>query len=182
MAQPTPPPYAAPPPQKYRPRARWFVVGGVLVVLAIGLLVASVFAVLRPLAHEDAAFAADQPQTVQLPAHTDRALFTDADTMACTATDGSGADLAMSHVDGDFSYNQWNAVYRFDTGDGEVTVDCSGSDPGSHVRVGQVPSTGMFVGVLAVGVIGSLLLGLACLVVLIVTTVLFVSRPARPRA
>lgn len=184
MTQTPPPPgYAGPPqPTKYRPRARWWVIGGVLLVLAPVVFVASLFTVLSPLFREDAVFAADnQPHVVELPAGEERALFTpQGSTVSCSSTDGSGADVELRSVGGDFTVNEWQAVARFDTGDGEVTFQCQGAEPTGDVRVGSLPSGGAFVVGLLVGILVPIVLGGAGLVVLIVTAVLYASRPARP--
>ena len=72
-----PPPYAGPP-TKPRPRGLWFLVGGVLLVMAPLVFVGALFSVLRPLTQEDAEFeVSESPVTVELPAGEERALFFD---------------------------------------------------------------------------------------------------------
>ena len=173
-----------PQPTKYRPRARWWVIGGVLLVLAPIVFVASLFTVLAPLFREDAVFAADgQPHQVSVTAGEERALFTPQGSAAqCSATDGSGADVALRCVGGDFTVNEWQAVARFDTGDGELTFTCDGGGMTGEVRIGSLPSGSTFVVGLLVGILVPLALGTAGLVVLVVTGVLYASRPARPAA
>jgi hypothetical protein len=177
-----PPPYAAPP-KKPRPRALWFVVGGVLLVLAPLVFVGALFSVLRPLTQEDAVFRADEtPITVELPANEERAVFNDPSEPAdCTAVDGSGQEIEFRSVTGEFTYNEWTAVGRFDTGDGEVTFECGGTSPASEIRIAQLPSTGTFIAGLLVGLIVPLVLGLVGIVILIVTGVLWATRPPRPK-
>jgi hypothetical protein len=177
----TQPPYAQPPP-KPRPRILWFFVGAGLVLLGIVVFLAALFTALRPLFHEDAVFPASSTRALDLPAHEDRALFTDGGALTCTATDGRGTPLPLRAAGGSFTVNEWSGVARFDTGDGHVTLDCSGSQAGTRVRVGQVPDTGTLVGSLVVGILAPMVLGATGVIVLIVTTVLFLTRPARPRS
>ncbi len=181
-----PPPTSSHPPvpeqQKHRPRARWFVVGGLLLVLAPVVFVGALFTVLGPLFREDAVFAADgQPHAVSVAAGQQRALFTSTGTDAvCRATDGTGAEVAFTGVGGSFTVNEWQAVARFETGDGDLTFTCRGAGTSGDVRVGQLPSGSAVVGGLAVGILLPLALGGAGLVVLLVTGVLWATRPARP--
>ena len=74
MSQQTPQPYGQPysqpygqpygPPVKYRPKARWFVIGAGLVLAAVLLFAGAWFTILRPLFHQDAVFAASHPHTM----------------------------------------------------------------------------------------------------------------------
>ena len=195
MPQPVPPPYEqpyqppnqAPPygaaPVKYRPRARWFVIGAGLVLAAIALFAAALVAILGPLFHEDAVFPASEPHTINVPAHSQRALYSDGDSgLTCSAVDGTGAVLPLRLVTGHFTVNQWTAVFRFDTGDGEVTLDCGLTGDASQVRVGELPSTGTFVIGLVVGILGPLALGLAGALILVVTFIRHLTRQPRPKA
>ncbi len=176
-----PPPYGAAP-VKYRPRARWFVIGAGLVLAAIALFVGALVAILGPLFHEDAVFPASEPHTINVPAHSQRALYSDGDSgLTCSAVDGTGTALPLRLVTGDFTVNQWTAVFRFDTGDGEVTLDCSLTGDSSQVRVGELPSTGTFVIGLVVGILGPLVLGLAGVLILVITFIRSLTRQPRPR-
>jgi hypothetical protein len=181
VSQPTYGP--APVRKKYRPRARWFVVGGALIVLAIAVFVGALVLVLRPLAQEDAVVVADgRPVTVDVPAGEERALFTrDLEPADCTVTDADGAAVRLRSVSGDFTYNEWTARQRFDTGAGDVVLDCTSDVAGAEVRVAQVPSTGAFVGGLVAAILGPIALGLAGFVILVVTGILYAVRPPRPR-
>ncbi len=186
MTQPPPP--SGPPthqqPTKYRPRPRWWVLGGVLLVLAPVVFVASLFTVLAPLFREDAVLPADgQAHQVSVTAGEERALFTPQGSSAtCSITDGSGSNLQLRGVSGEFTVNEWLAVARFDTGDGELTVTCDGGGMTGEVRIGSLPSGSTFVVGLLVGILVPIALGGAGLVVLIVTAVLYASRPPRPAA
>ena len=191
MAEPAQPPYQSPyqsppygaEPVKYRPRARWFVIGAGLVLAAIVLFVGALFAILAPLFHEDAVFPASEPHTINVPAHTERALYSDgASGLTCSAVDGTGAALRLRLVTGDFTFNEWTAVFRFDTGDGEVTLDCAPTGDSSRVRVGELPSTGTFVVGLVVGILGPLALGLVGGLILVITFVRYLTRQPRPKA
>jgi hypothetical protein len=176
------PPYGAEP-VKYRPKARWFVIGAGLVLAAIGLFAAAMVAILGPLFHEDAVFPASEPHTVNVPAHSQRALYSDGDSgLTCSAVDGTGAALPLRLVTGHFTVNQWTAVFRFDTGDGEVTLDCGLTGDSSQVRVGELPSTGTFVVGLVVGILGPLVLGLAGGLILVITFIRYLTRQRRPGA
>lgn len=178
---PYPPGYLTPPrPRRRRPSVVWFVVGGVLLVLAPVVFGLSLYLTLRPLAHEDAVLPADgSTAQVSVPAGEERALYREVGSPArCEITDGSGQVLEQRLVTGDFTYNEWRAVSRFDSGDGDLSVTCDGF-PGSRVRIGELPSTGGFVGGLLAGILLPLALGLAGVLVLLVTTILFVT--GRPR-
>lgn len=175
------PQYAAPPPRRKRPRKIWFVIGGALIVLAPLIFVGALFTVLRPLTQEDAVFSAsDSPVRVELPAGEERALFSsDAVGADCTATDGSGEEIEFRSVTGDFTYNEWTAVSRFDTGDGDLTFDCTSPFGDSELRIAQLPSTGTFVAGIVIGVVAPLVLGLIGLLMLIVTGVLYATGAPR---
>ena len=175
-------PYGAPQ-AKYRPRARWFVVGAGLIVAAVLVFLGALFAILRPLFHEDAVFPASESHTVVVPAHTERALFTNGTSgLTCSAVDGTGAVLPLRLVTGDFTVNEWHAVFRFDSGDGEVTLDCGLTGGSADVRVGELPSTGTFVVGLLVGILGPIVLGLVGGIILVVTFVRYLTRQPRPPA
>lgn len=191
MSQPVPSPYERPyqpppygaEPVKYRPRARWFVIGAGLVLAAIALFAAALVAILGPLFHEDAVFPASEPHTINVPAHSQRALYSDGDSgLTCSAVDGTGAVLPLRLVTGHFTVNQWTAVFRFDTGDGEVTLDCGLTGDASQVRVGELPNTGTFVIGLVVGILGPLALGLAGALILVITFIRYLTRQPRPKA
>lgn len=175
-----PPPYAAPPRRK-RPRKIWFIVGGALVVLAPIIFVGALFTVLRPLTQEDAVFAvSDTPVQVDLPAGEERALFSDRGVSAdCSAVDGADEAVQFRPVTGEFTFNEWTAVARFDTGDGDLTLTCEGLYPDSEVRIAQLPSTGGLVAGIVVGVVAPLVLGLLGVLMLIVTAILYATGAPR---
>jgi hypothetical protein len=124
-------------------------------------------------------FVAAGSHRVALPAHTDRAVYTDTrSTVECRATDGSGATLSLQPVNGSFTSNQWTARWHFDTGDGQVSFACTGA---GNLRIGRVPPLRTFVGGLLLAVLGPLILGMLGILVLVVTTILWVTRPPRVR-
>ena len=173
-------PHPASAPRRKRPSAVWFAVGAALLLLAPVVFVGALFTVLRPLTQEDAVFAAgDSPVRLDLDAGDERALFTDGVSADCSATDGSGEAVELRPVTGEFTFNEWTAVSRFDTGDGDVTFTCAGLDGGSRLRIAQLPSTGGFVGGLVVGILAPLVLGAIGLLVLVVTAVLYATGAPR---
>ncbi|WP_139981964.1 hypothetical protein [Nocardioides litoris] len=181
------PPYAAPPQPpagKPRPRARWFGVGVLLLVLAAASLAGGLFLALAPLAQEDAVVTVGQgPVMVEVPPGEERALFTeDGRQVSCTATDADGATVELRPVSSTTTVNEWTARERFDTGAGDVVLDCTASGNGTdaRVRIGEVPSGDRIAAGLVLAIGGSTVLGLAGLVVLVVTGVLWLTRPARP--
>lgn len=176
----TPPP---PPPRRPRPRAVWFFVAGALIVLAPIIFVGSLFLVLRPLTQEDAVFSIDEsPVQLSLPPGEERAVYSSRGYSAdCAATDGAGKPVEFRPVSGEFTYNEWTAVSRFETGDGELTFDCAGTSGGDdEIRIAEVPSTTGFIGGILIGIIVPLLLGLTGLVMLVVLAVLYAT--GAPRA
>ena len=159
----------------------WFVVGGILLVLAPVVFVGAFYSMLRPLTREDAVFPADgQTHSFTTEAGQERALFSeDGAALQCTATDGNGRQVDFRSVTGEFTYNEWTAVSRFDTGDGDLDFTCTGGTGAEQVRIAQLPSTGGFVTAIVVGVVGPLMLGLAGLVILIITGVLWATGEPR---
>jgi hypothetical protein len=174
------PTYPAPP-RRQRPRVVWFVVGGILLVLAPVIFVGAIFTVLRPLTQEDAVFAADgQAHQVSVDSGEERALFKESGSaVQCVATNGSGTDVEFRRVSGSFTYNEWKAVARFDTGDGDLTFTCNSGSGSDRVRIAQLPSTGGFIAGILIGVIVPLLLGLVGIVMLIITGILWATGAPR---
>lgn len=169
----------SPVPRKYRPRARMWVIGGAMILLAVIVFVGGLFAVLRPLTQEDGIVAAGGPAiSLDVPAGAERALFTRFGVPAdCTVTDSGGRARPLEPVTGDYTYNEWVAINTFDTGNGDVSVSCTDSP---DVRVAQVPAAGRFVVGLVLAIGGPILLGFGGLVVLVVTGILTATRPRRP--
>lgn len=124
------------------------------------------------------------PVQVSLPAGQERAVFTTTDSgVHCSATDGSGERVAFRSVTGEFTFNEWTALARFDTGDGDLTFTCADEiGTGGDVRIAQLPSGGSLVTAVVIGIIGPLLLGTLGFIVLVVTAVLYATRAPRARS
>ena len=88
-------------------------------------------------------------------------------------TDSAGNAVELRPVAGDFTVNEWTAVARFDTGDGDLTFECGGESPDSEIRIGALPSTGGFVTGIVVGIVVPLVLGGTGVIWLIVLAVLY---------
>jgi hypothetical protein len=157
------------------------VVGGIMLVLAPIIFVGALYTVLRPLTQEDAVFPADgQAHQVSSEAGAERALFSENGApVQCVATDGTGAPVEFRGVVGDFTYNDWHALSRFDTGDGNLTFTCAAAAGNEQVRIARLPSTGGFIAGILIGVIGPLLLGLIGIVILIITGILWATGEPR---
>lgn len=188
-----PPPYAEQsgyplPSPKKRPRALWFGVGALLMVLGI---VAGVAVIARGVQHVtalDAIITANgEPATVSAPAGKKRMLFRldGEEAPSCTAVDGSGQKLLLRAVFGEAEVSTngglWLAFGQLDSsGDGKITLTCTPTGAAqAHVRVGAP------VDIATLG--GSILIGLGILglvtgagfLVLLITTILWVTRKPR---
>lgn len=214
MSQP-PPSYPVPPgyppgrpplPQKYRPSWAWFLVGGGLILVAVGIGVALFIWALWPFFSTDARVPADgRPHVVTVDTDGDRMLWRDDDVFdpGCRVVDtATGEEIALrpvtSQLSRDTGDGEFVAAYRFSPGSGELEVTCAaGAEPddladptdpdwemgwGEEVVIGPAPNVGGMVVALAAGVIVPGVLGLAGLVMIIVTGILWATRPARPRA
>lgn len=184
MTQPPTPPYdARPRERRRRPSGWWFVVGGVLVLVAIVAFVALFAWTLTGFLDTDAKVAADgRAETVRLEGDDRRMLWLeDGLSQTCVVTDpASGEEVATRSVTGDFSRSEgdtgWTGSVTFAPGSGSVEVTCTG---GGSVVVGPAPAIGSFVVGLLATILVPLLLGGSGVVVLIVTGVLFAT--GRPR-
>jgi hypothetical protein len=201
MSQPPPsypvpsgyPPGHPPLPPKYRPSGWWFVVGGGLIVLALASAVGLFIWTLSAFFQTDATVAADgQPHEVTVETDGQRMLWRDDDVFdpGCSIVDlGSGEQVELRPVTSqftkDFGEGEWTAAYRFDPGSGRIAVTCAAPlspDDGGEVQIGPAPSIGGFVGGLIATIAAPSLLGLFGLATLIVTGILWSTRPTRPRA
>jgi hypothetical protein len=201
MSQPPPsypvpsgyPPGQPPLPPKRRPSGWWFAVGGGLIVAAlvsgVGLFVWTLSAFFQT----DATVAADgQAHQVTVATDGDRMLWRDVDVFDpdCSVVDTRSGDqielrAVTSQFTKDFGDGEWRAAYRFDPGSGHLEITCAavqGFDTdGDEVQIGPAPSIGGFVGGIIATIAVPSLLGLFGLAVLIVTGVLWSTRPARPK-
>jgi hypothetical protein len=180
-----PSPYgAAPTGPKPRPSAAWFGVGGVLVLVAIIFFAVAVSRFVHTVAHTDARFPASGSHQVILAPHQQKAVFvqTDHGRFHCNAVDGTGAAVQVSKPRGSETYGSWRWVATIETGDGNLTFTCSASRLASpaDVRIAPIPSGGMVLQFLLIGIVLPLALGGGGLVILLVTTILWISRAPRP--
>lgn len=178
---------AGPPPstRKPRPSAWWFAVGAGLVALAIGIGVTALVLTITRFTETDATVGAGERAEVTVGTEQKLAWIDTLEPARCGLTEaGSGEPVATTPPTASYtkSYGgrEWVGRALFTSSTGAVVVDCSDS-PGP-VQVGPAPQIGGFLGGLAVGILVPLALGSLGLVVLVVTAVLFASRPPRPPA
>lgn len=176
----------APSPQKPRPSAGWFVVGIVLLLVAVAAGVGLFIWTLSGFLDTDAELAADgRPHQVSVGTDEDRMLWrADATAQECEVVDRRTGDvIALDPTTASFdrsdSGGSWHGFATFDPGSGDLRVTCSG---GGTVLIGPAPHFGSFVVGIFATILVPLVLGLAGVVVLIVTGILWSTRPARPRA
>jgi hypothetical protein len=200
MSQPPPsypvpsgyPPGQPPLPPKRRPSGWWFVVGGGLIVLAVAVAIGLFIWTLSAFFETDATVAADgRSHVVTVGTDGQRMLWRDDDVFdpRCTILDietGTEVELrpVTSQFTKDFGEGEWTAAYRFDPGSGRLAVTCAAvrdPDDGGQVQIGPAPSIGAFVGGLIATIAIPSLLGLFGLAILIVTGILWSTRPARPK-
>jgi hypothetical protein len=176
--------FPPPPAAKKRPGVRWFVVGGLLLVLAVAAFVVGLVLTLKAATHTDTTFStADGPATVEVEAGTDRMLFVPSGSGSpdCTVEDGSGArtlENPSASTTVTTGGDEWVGFATFDSGDGDLTITCDSAAP-VDVRVGPPLGAGFVVGLLLT-ILLPLVLGLSGFGVLVVTTVLFVTRRPGP--
>lgn len=206
MTQPPPsypvpsgyPPGQPPLPRKHRPSWVWFLVGGVLMVVGAVAAVAIFVWTVAAFFTTDARVPVDgQPHRVSVPTDGDRMLWRSSDLFdpGCTVVDNaSGAEVRLrpvgSQLTRDTGDGELTAAYRFDPGSGDLAVTCTTStrsgDPdwqmgwGDDVVIGPAPTVGGVLGGLAATIAVGAVLGLGGLVMVIVTGVLWATRPARP--
>lgn len=184
-----PPPYPAPRPQKPRPSGWWFALGGALLVAAVVAFVAGIaWLVLGTgFLDTDATIPADgRPYEVTVGTDGDRVIWRSGEPFQltpCVVTDlETGEDIPLDPFTGDFSRDDWHASVRFDPGSGHLQVQCrSAAGADQDVLIGPAPSFAQIAGglVLAIAVAG--FLGLLGVVALVVTGVLWASRPPRTK-
>jgi hypothetical protein len=201
----TPPSYPAPPGQqpRYRPSWVWFLVGAGLIVVGLAAGVVLFIWTLAAFFTTDARVPADgQPHTVTVETDGDRMLWRDEDVFdpGCRIVDtATGEEIRLrpvtSQLSRDFGDGGSVAAYRFDPGSGELEVTCALHLPDTadepdwtmgwgdgNVEIGPAPSVGGFVGGLIATVAVPSLFGLFGLATLVVTGVLWATRPARPKS
>lgn len=177
-------------PVKYRPSGWWFAVGGGLVALAIIAGIGFIAWALSGFLSSDALVRADgRPHQVSVGTDGDRMLWMDSDFQSCEIVDTStGEPIRLRPVSGSFersdSDGDFEGLYRFDPGSGELSVTCVESTIGSadSVLITPMPKIGSFVVGILLAILVPGLLGLAGVVVLIATTILFATRQPRPKS
>ena len=191
------PPAQPPLPRKYRPRWAWFLVGAGLIVvgalLGIGLFVWALWPFFSTAARIEA-----DGQTHQVSVDTDgermlwreRGVFDPACLIVDTAT-GEEVDLdpVTSQMTRDTGDGEFVAAYRFDPGSGRLEVTCGAEAGdadstvswGQEVAIGPAPQVGSLVGGILAGIAVPAFLGLLGLATLVVTGILWASRPPRPK-
>ena len=183
------PPGQPPLPQKRRPSAGWFVAGIGLLLAAAAAAVGLFIWTLSGFLETDASLLADgQPHRVTVATDGDRMLWLPGSDGRCRVVDlATGAPVHLRPVGGSYersdSHGDLRGAFRFDPGSGRLSVACitSTGATGDEVVIGPSPRIASFVvGILAT-IFVPLLLGLAGLAVLIVTGILWATRPARPR-
>lgn len=185
-AHPQPSPGPIDGPVKYRPSPWWFGVG--VIVLAVSLVAfgALLFLTLRDFLETDAVVAADgQPHQVTVGTDGDRMVWArDGGASDCTIIDAAdGAPVATSFLAGTFTRTDGNGSfhgeYTIDPGSGQLQITCAAN--GSDVLIGPAPGFADFFGRLALAIVSLLVLGGLGFGILVVTGILFATRPARPR-
>ncbi|WP_460834908.1 hypothetical protein [Nocardioides hungaricus] len=192
----TPGPYGAyspvpQPPRRYRPSAGWFVAGIALIVVAVVVAVGIFVWLLAGFLDTDATVRADgEPRQVSVGTDGDRMLWLDDQTTSCRIVDGeTGAKIPVRTVTGSFERSDSNGdlvgLYRFSPGSGSLEVTCTSSlagiGPAPVVLIGPMPQIGNFVVGILLAILIPGLLGLAGLVMLIVTGILWSVRDPRPK-
>jgi hypothetical protein len=184
------PPGQQPHPRKTRPSAWWFGLGLALIGAAVVAGVALFVWTLHGFLATDVDIARDgRPHRVEVSTDGDRMLWAPeyASTPACRVVDrATGDEVPLRGAGGDFRRSDggagdWRGLWRFDPGSGslEITCDQTGSRPSSTVEIGPSPRIGSFLlGILATILVPAVL-GLSGVVVLIVTGILYSTRPAR---
>ena len=158
-------------------------VGGGLMLVGLAIGVTAFVLLFRGIMTTDASLPVDGARhRVSVPTDGDRMIWADTASSGRSARsrpgarrgDRPGADqrrLRAQRPDGD---------PRFDPGSGDLEITCEG-DTGTAVDIGPSPSTAGLVGGILVAVLAPLLLGGLGFVVVLVTGVLWSTRPPRPK-
>ena len=166
---------------KHRPRALWFFVGGGLVLVAIVVFVVGLVLTIRSSTDTDATFRTSGPIGFDSEPGTERMLFvrSGAAEPSCTVRDGTGAERPLDHPAATTTVTtggtEWTGFATFDSGDGNLTIRCTTV---TRIRVGDPLGAG-FVVRLLVTILAPMGLGLLGMAVLVVTAVLWFTRPPR---
>jgi hypothetical protein len=178
-APPGPNPYPQPAGKK-RPSGWWFAVGGVLLLLATVSAGIAAGMVVHFFASADMSIPMRGAHRVHLPAHTERMTFSDGSTESCVARTPDGSPIFFQPLGGASDTERHASDFaRFDTGDGTVVFLCFGSTTDSLWITG-VPHGGSVVRLIVLGAAVPLLVGGTGFVVLLVTSILWITRRPRP--
>ncbi len=172
------------PPPKRRPGRIWFVVGAVLLLSAGVVFAVGLYTTINRASATDGTVRTNAGDVaVSAPADSRRTLFVIEGTSVpqCSVHDGAGP-RELEDIGGRVVVTtggrEWHGFASFDSGDGDLRIQCVGPD--GDVRVGASLGAG-FVGSLLVTILGPIGLGIAGVAVLIMTGVLRGRRPAPPR-
>ncbi len=181
-------PHARPP--KKRPKALWFAVGGVLMVIGIVIGVVMIVGAVKDSVGTDGVITGDgKPATISAPPNEGRMLFVESGHVApnCDLVDGSGTALLKRAIFGEATVTtggtEWKAFAKIDSsGDGNVTIVCTPvTGDVAQVRMGDPFDVSTIGGPVLAGIGALLLLGGGGFLVLLVTTILWFSRkPGQP--
>ncbi|MBF4160449.1 hypothetical protein [Nocardioides acrostichi] len=183
-------PLQAPPsgPQKYRPRGLWWAVGGVLLVLGIVVFAVGIVFSVKSAFATDASVPLDgSPHQITLEDTGERYVWAspdDSGTCKVEDADGNAVDLSRptATYTRDKGSGEQQAYLRFDPPSTELTVTCSSQSGTGEVEIGPAVDGSAFAGGIIAGILGGLVLGGAGFIVLLVTLILTLSRPKRPKA
>lgn len=155
-----------------------------MLVVAIAVFGTVLFVTIRGFLSTDATVAADgRAHTVTVGVDGDRMVWArDGQVSDCSIVDtATAAPVRSSSLTASFTrtdgHGSYHGEYRIEPGSGRLEVTCSST--GSDILIGPAPGLGRFVGGIGLAVLILVLIGGAGLVILVVTTILFISRPAR---
>ncbi len=182
---PTPPPPAST--QRPRPRVAWFFVGGALLLLGVAAFVVLLVLTISRASHTDGVATlpgSGEPVRMQVTAGEKRMLFAPEGQPApsCTVADAGGTDVAVDGVSANVTVGTggrtWKGFGTFTSPTASIEISCADAPMGQQVRVGEPLGAGFVGGILAT-ILVPLVVGGAGLLVLLVTTILWLTRPPR---
>ena len=190
MSEPPPQPYSpyAASAPKRRPRALWFALGAVMMLLGLVIGMVVIMTALRAATVEDGVITANgQAAAIASPANRSRMLFVQSGHTPpdCDLVDGSGEALLKRTIVETITITtggqEWRAFTQIDSsGDGAITITCRPvTNDVAQVRVGQPVDTASLGGAVLAGAGAILALGGAGFVILLITAILWITR--RPR-
>lgn len=192
MSGPHPTPGPGPHPQpavrrKPRPSAWWWLGPGLLVLAAIGVVVASVATAVDSFSLPRHQVPADgAPHVVPVTAGETQMLWMSSAWTAptCRVVDtAAGADLPLTTPTGSYEYNSFEGMLTFTASGSQVEVTCVGEEAGAGthptVRVGPAPDVAGLVGGILVGLFVPMALGGLALVWAVGLLVVTMTRPSR---